>query len=167
MRDDFARAGYYDRGGTAAPAPVSAGPSLEDQVKALQVGDKVRAMFNWGGSGDYAVEGLVWLGTFGGLNVGASYLASPSGAKAHHLTALEVLAPAKPAPVPFYTNAPAERLPRIGDVARGYVGTNVYVGDGWVATASRGSGREVYHPFRFDAGRLALVDPAELVEEES
>lgn len=145
-------------------------PSLEDQVKALQVGDKVRAVFQYRAT-RVTVEGLVTTSDHS-VMINWDYVLWYE--QLHEvndaLVSLEVLEPAKPAPVPFYTNTPAERLPRIGDVGRDGEGIHengddrlfAFNGKVWHEANSSYLSRGT----EFPPGRLALVHPAELDGEE-
>lgn len=145
--------------------------TLEDQVKALKAGDKIRAIFRDPAVGEYTIEATTrgLSGDRSTLWVGLSLLRLYDNSPYEDLISVEVL---EPAAVAFYTNAPADRKPREGDVFE-YEGLRWQVGIDGTSRCENGFGswplgRWTPRGVRLlaEVRRLALVDPAELAEEE-
>jgi hypothetical protein len=152
---------------TLMPAPAE---QLDEQVNALRPGDLVRVGIDPGNDlHPYVVESVVDARDDGALFVGPALVRFATGGAMSTVVSVKVL---EPAAVPFYTNAPADRKPRIGDVMRLATGDTpyVFVGDGWIVgrpqfKGSASNKRTDSQVYDWDASdELALVDPAELEE---
>lgn len=145
---------------------VDTAPPLEDQVKALKVGDKVRVVFSFEQGRIYTVEGTVWKGPASdGLFVGESCLVDTFGRRTNRVDYVEVLETVKPAVVAFYTNQPADRQPLIRDVwtddeTHTDYDRAIFNGYVWIHCTERGRVVEIR------PGQGRLVHPSELDGEE-
>jgi hypothetical protein len=140
---------------------------LADAVADLQPGDKIRATYHTMTAGTFVIEGEVHTSGLATDRLGDSELAvGPRGVRWRSgvpdtLVSVEVLERAVPA---FYTNHPADRKPRIGDVVKhdNWPDVFVHVGGGrFVRDVTHVDGGRV-QTHTFAAGELALVDPSEL-----
>lgn len=149
---------------------------LREVIASLREGDKVRVTLERDG-----IE-AIYTGLIQFSKIDPSYvfisgnlarlgwrirIASPVGPEVEILS-VEILERAKQ---PFYTNQPADREPRIGDVweyeqdeARYPTVRRVFIGDGWVSSlrTSDESRRGTATVYDVNPGTGALVDPSEL-----
>lgn len=139
---------------------------VDEQVAALRPGDLVRVGIDPGNDlPPYVVESVVDARDDGALFVGPAFVRFATGGAMSTVISVKVL---EPAAVPFYTNAPADRKPRIGDVARPDhnepLREVVFTGDGWLTVFAKGQRFTWPNAVLGTAkpGVLALVDPANL-----
>jgi hypothetical protein len=143
---------------------------LADAVADLQPGDKIRATYHTMTAGTFVIEGEVHTSGLATDRLGDSELAvGPRGVRWRSgvpdtLVSVEVLERAVPA---FYTNHPADRKPRIGDVWTDD-GTHmdydraIFNGYVWLQTKPTNERLHAVHVCDIRPGSGRLVDPSEL-----
>lgn len=132
---------------------------LEETVKSLREGDKVRVDFQ--GKDGWAAEGIVRIASSGSIFLGPLRVSHSDRAPLDAVLSVEILERAKQ---PFYMNQPADREPRIGDVwSDEYDHADydllVFTGRLWFKLNAGGTPQPGWD---IKPGQGRLVDPSEL-----